>query len=251
MDLQADDVATLGAIGVLAVIAAALGHEAVGHGGACLLAGGEITLLSVIWFRCLGGSAIADLAGPLGGLLAGLAGVALATCVPRQAVRVRLFGLMLGAFALFWFSAQLVDDAISGGDDWGGFATAAHWPRAWRTAAALAGVAAYVAAIRLVWRLAHDIGGGARGRRRFLIPYGVGALALIACAALRPNDGSALETAGAVGLAPLGYAWAVTRRSLERGIGVGVARSWWWIAAGVTALAIYASLFGPGVGRFA
>jgi hypothetical protein len=36
---ERDDLATLAAIGVLAAMAAGLGHEALGHGGACLATG--------------------------------------------------------------------------------------------------------------------------------------------------------------------------------------------------------------------
>ena len=232
-------------------MAAALAHEAVGHGGACLLEGGKIALLSVIWFRCTGGGALTDLGGPIGSLLVGLGGLALAAWGPRLSLQARLFGMVLGSFALFWFSAQLVSEAISRPDDWGGAPDAAQWPAAWRGLAATAGIAAYLATMHVISLLAMQIGRGARGRRRFLIPYLAGALALIACAALRPSDGSALETAKAVALAPLGYAWAVLRPSLAQGSGPGAARSWPWIVAGVTGLLIYAVLLGPGLGPFA
>ena len=56
--VERDDLLTLCAVGVLASMAAALGHELVGHAGACVLSGGEVTLISVIWFRCSPASAI-------------------------------------------------------------------------------------------------------------------------------------------------------------------------------------------------
>jgi hypothetical protein len=251
MGEDTQDVATLSAIGVLAAMAAALAHEAVGHGGACLLEGGEITLLSVIWFRCFGGSAVTDLAGPLGSLMAGLGGLALAAWTPRAAVRARLFGMVLSSFALFWFSAQLVSDAIFRTEDWGSAALRAQWPPEWRGLAAGAGMAAYLATMYFMSRLAMQIGRGAGGRRRFLIPYVAGAAALIACASFRFEDGSTLETAKAVALAPLGYAWAVLRPSLVQGSDLGLARSWAWIVTGVAGLLAYGSVFGPGVGRLA
>jgi hypothetical protein len=232
-------------------MAAAFAHEAVGHGGACLLENGEITLLSVIWFRCQGGGAVTDLGGPLGSLVVGLGGLALAAWGPRRALRARLFGMVLGSFALFWFSAQLVSDAVSAPGDWGSAAVSARWPEGWRVLAATAGVAAYVATMHVIALLAMKIGRGAQSTRRFLVPYLAGALALIACAALRPDDGSALETARAVALAPLGYVWAVLRPSRVQGSGPAAAGSWPWIVAGVTALLIYAALFGPGLGRLA
>jgi hypothetical protein len=217
----ADHLPTLCAIGVLAAMAAGLAHEAIGHAGACLLQGGEVALLSVIWFRCVGGGTLADLGGPLGGLAGGLAGLALVAWCPPSTVRARLFGLVLAAFALFWFSAQLVSDALTAGDDWGAFAAATRLPDSWRIVAAAAGTLAYAATIGLVWLFCRAIGGGAPGRRRYLIPYVAGALALIGCAAIRPNDGSALETARAVALAPLGYVWVATRRTPDQAGGAG------------------------------
>ena len=96
--------------------------------------------------------------------------------------------------------------------------------------------------------LAGRIGRGLEARRRFLAPYVACALALVACAALRPGDGSALEAGLTVGLAPLGYAWAVTRPSLAQGDAGRLARSWPWIGAAVAGLVIYGAVFGPGVG---
>ena len=247
----ADHLPTLCAIGVLAAMAAALAHEAVGHAGACLLQGGEVALLSVIWFRCVGGGTLADLGGPLGGLAGGLAGLALGAWCPPSAVRARLFGLVLAAFALFWFSAQLVSDAFTAGDDWGAFAAATRLPDSWRIVGATAGMLAYATTIGLVRLLCKAIGGGAPGRGRYLIPYVAGALALIGCAAIRPHDGSALETARAVALAPLGYVWAASRRTPDQAGGAGVTRSLGWMATAMIGLAAYAALFGPGVGRLA
>lgn len=247
---EVDDIATLSAIGVLAAMTSALAHEAIGHGGACIIRGGEVTLLSVIWANCAGGDAITDVAGPIGSLLAGLAGMAIVAWQPRSAVRARIFGLMLGSFALFWFAAQLVSDAFKAREDWVGAAAGAGLPNEWRPVAAITGIVVYGTVVRWVLGRALDIGGGAQSKRRFLVPYAAGVVALVACAALRPADGSALEAAGAVGLAPLGYVWAVTR------LGVGrtednLKRSSAWIVTALICLVIYAALFGPGVGRLA
>jgi hypothetical protein len=243
-----DDLATLAAIGVLAAIAAALGHEALGHAGACLATGGEVTLLTAIWFRCSPGSTLVNAAGPFGGLLVSLAGLALAGLSPRSATRLRLLGLLLGSFAGFWFCAQLTNQVLLGRDDW---SYAAGWPIKRRILVAAAGVAGYGLLIRLIWRLASLIAGGRADQRRFLVPHAAGALAQILCAALRPNDGSAAEMALAVGVAPLGYVWAVTR-PLRFSTGTEpLARSWTWVVIGLAALTIYAAVLGRGVGSLA
>jgi hypothetical protein len=243
-----DDLATLAAVGALAAIAAALGHEAVGHAGSCLATGGEVTLLTAIWFRCSPGSALVDVAGPLGGVGAAAVGVALASWSPRSALRVRLFGLLLGSFAGFWFFAQLVVHVTLGRDDW---SVAAGWSGNWRAAAVAGGVIGYGVMLRLTWRLAERIGRGPRDRRRFLVPHAAGALGLIACAALRPSDGSALEMTLTLAVAPLGFVWAVTRPLPPLDTAASVERSWPWTMAGMAALIAYAGVFGFGVGQLA
>ena len=249
--MKADDPTTLSALGVLAAMIAALAHEALGHGGACLATGGEITLLTVIWFRCSPGAAIVDLAGPVGGFLAGAGGLALAAYAARSAVRARLFGLVLGAFALFWFFGQLVSDGLLARDDWNAAATEWGWPWFWRFMAVCGGVLGYAVTVRLVWTIARGLNLRPRPWRTLVIPYVAGALALIACAAIRPDDGSASEIARAVGVAPLGYLYAVTRPSLAGDGANRVARSWAWITTAAVSLAAYAAVFGPGLGRLA
>lgn len=243
-----DDIPTLAAIGLSAAMLAALAHEAIGHGGACLASGGEITLLSVIWFGCSINGPVIDLAGPAAGLLAGLGGFMLAARSPLSALRARLFGLMLGSFAVFWFSAQLATQGLSGLDDW---RVATTWLAGWRVAAMAAGVVIYGAAVFVTWSLASKIGRGQQVGPRFLVPYVAGALALVLCAALRWTDGSAWETVRAVGIAPLGFVWAVTRRSAGHADGSHVRRSWGWIVVGLAGFTLYTLIFGPGVGTTA
>jgi hypothetical protein len=163
-------------------------------------------------------------------------------------MRVRLFGLLLGSFAGFWFCAQLVSQAPFARDDW---SFTAPWPLGWRALAAALGVAGYGILIRLTWWTAGPLAPARSDPRRFLAPHAAGALALVASAALRPGDGSALEMVLAVGVAPLGYVWAVTRPSLTGDATGAVAPSWLWTMAGLTGLAVYAAVFGRGVGPLA
>src|SRR6187431_2835225 len=47
---EGSDVVTVAAIGVVAYLAANLVHEGLGHGGACLLVGGQAKAISSAWF---------------------------------------------------------------------------------------------------------------------------------------------------------------------------------------------------------
>ena len=248
MHRETDDMATLAAVGVLAVVIAALAHEVLGHAGACLAAGGDVTLLTAIWFRCSPASAWVDSAGPLAGLLAGAVGLTLAGFAPRSAVPLRLFGLLLGSYAGFWFCAQLVSQVLLRQDDW---SFTARWAIGWRILLISAAVAGYGVLIRVIRRLAGLIAWGRADRKRFLLPHAAGALAMVSCAALRPDDGSAVEMALTVAVAPLGYVWAVTRPFPTSERHKRPLRSWPWVLAGLTTLTVYGFVFGPGIGPLA
>ena len=128
-----DNVATIGAIGLLAYVAADGAHHALGHGTACLALGGRIRSLSSIFVDCsLTGSAI-DLAGPFANLVVGLGAVlccavlccAVLCCavlciriVHRTSIAMRLFFILVAAFNLLWFGLQLVFSAATRTDDW-------------------------------------------------------------------------------------------------------------------------------------
>jgi hypothetical protein len=66
-----DDRTTVVAVGVIAATLAAVCHETLGHGLGCTADGGRITLLTSIYVRCAGATALTPAAGPLGNFLAG------------------------------------------------------------------------------------------------------------------------------------------------------------------------------------
>ena len=114
---QRDDVATVAAAGVLAATLAALFHETVGHGIGCVAAGGYVTLLTSIWFRCYRGTSLTDAGGAIAGVIFG----ALAFMVPLHRVRntaIRLALLMFGAqLARFSVITEGVIDRLPWGSD--------------------------------------------------------------------------------------------------------------------------------------
>src|SRR5690242_19456440 len=106
------DAATAIAVGALAATLAAICHETLGHGLGCLGAGGHVTLLTSIWFRCSKWSAIIDAGGPMGNLVAGsLALGLLGYC--RASATVRLLLLLSAALNLFWFMGQLTFESLT------------------------------------------------------------------------------------------------------------------------------------------
>lgn len=96
----------VGAISVLAMCIVTVAHEALGHGGACLMLGGRVEWLSSAVFRCSISSPIIDGAGPAANLLV----VALAWIAIRRVSvpRMRLLLALVGAFGGFWEGAYAI-----------------------------------------------------------------------------------------------------------------------------------------------
>jgi hypothetical protein len=251
MPTARDDLATLTALGVLAATVAAFAHEWVGHGGMCLARGGEITLLTSVIFRCQGGGAVTDLAGPLGGLACGLAAFALIKL--ERSASFRLFLLTTGAIALFWYFGQLAESAVIGAGDWGFAAKALDWPAFWRPVAVVLGVGGYLLTVALATREARVLAGGDGAARRLLVPYLAAAASAVIAGALWDNDraGSTWEGLLAVGIAPLGYLWAVRFALRTPGGEAVIPRSWPWIVVAAALFLAFCLTAGLGLGRLA
>jgi hypothetical protein len=97
---------TLIAIGTISYIIADIVHEVIGHGGACLLAGGKITLLTSVYFRSEVHSFITDTFGPLANLVTGILIWTLLRKVNYSKIYFQLLLLHIMTFNFFWFSWQ-------------------------------------------------------------------------------------------------------------------------------------------------
>jgi hypothetical protein len=100
------------AIAVVAVCASDVAHEAMGHGGACLLASGRITLLNNAFFACSTFGHVVALSGPLGNLIVGLIAFLAQFMIPMRFPGWRLFALLLMSFSLFWEAGYLIEAMI-------------------------------------------------------------------------------------------------------------------------------------------
>ncbi|HXC16427.1 MAG TPA: hypothetical protein VNV60_03195 [Holophagaceae bacterium] len=244
-----DDAATLAALGVLAYLLADGIHEALGHGGACLLGGRHVQLLSSAYFHSTPGSAWTDVGGPLANLgTALLFGLALRRRIASP--EMRLFLRLALAFNLFWASGQMIYSAVSLKDDWA-FAIAGLEPQwLWRAGLGAVGVFFYEWGISALARgLAADGAAGPTRTRRLLIPYVAAGLA--ACAAalfFRPDRHGALheailETFGA----NLGLLLALRSRAPATAPFTAIARRRGWVLAASLALLIFAATLGRGL----
>jgi len=241
-----NDTATVIAVGVLAATLADICHETLGHGLGCFSAGGHIVLLTSTWFRCSKGSALADVGGPMGNLIAGFVAVALLGH-PRASPTVRLLLLVSGALNLFWFTAQLTFESLSHReDDW---YWALHTGGILRAIGALVGVGGYV----LVGRLISTLNRKQQGPNAHIIRMAYAAAAtsaVIAGLMFRPEPfRSALEGFLMIGIAPLGLL-GIARQASDAGSD-SVPRSPLWIFVSAVIFGLFLLIQARGLGSTA
>jgi hypothetical protein len=247
---------TASAATVVAIAAAAfvadLAHEAVGHGGACALLGGQVVYVSSTFADCSIRSALIDGAGPGAGIGAALLFWLWLRLVPPASAATRAFLCLGFAFAAFWNFGYLIKSGLTDDGDWA-FVIAGLEPHAlWRAGITLVGIATYWISIRMLARmmlrhLAAGDGPGPTPSTISLVAY-VSATA-IAClaAAFDPRGPFAIvhdalpASLGAIGLPLAG------RALTHRGTSLHIAASPAWIAAGVVAAAGFVFLLGRGV----
>src|SRR5690242_5012151 len=129
-------------------------HEALGHGGACLLLGGQIELLSSSLFRCGLSSGWIDPAGPATNLTVGLIALIVRLASPPGFAKTRLLLLLVTAFSFFWEGGYLMRAMILRDGDLYFFAQfLIGEPALWVRALGLAvGLGVYVFAVRMTSR---------------------------------------------------------------------------------------------------
>lgn len=249
---SSNDTATVVAVGALAATLAAVCHETLGHGLACVGADGHIALLTSIWFRCSRWTPIADAGGPMGNLVAGFVAAALLSRT-RLAPAGRLLLVLFGALNLFWFTAQLAFESVTRRhDDW--YWALQSWPVIWRPAGAVVGIGGYVLTIR--WFSTALRKEGSLQAHAIRLAYVAAAVsAVIAGLLWRPEPyRSALEGFLTLGIAPLGLLSIVRRADRDAGVDLGagyITRSWLWIAACAVLFGLFLLIQARGLGPMA
>ncbi|MCB0497029.1 MAG: hypothetical protein KDC79_12895 [Cyclobacteriaceae bacterium] len=118
MNQKANAITTSGFIGIAAYICTDIVHEVIGHGGAALLAGIDISLLSSVYFKTNPGNYLVSLSGPLANLIFGIVLLTILSFKPSKTNLALLFLTTLMAYNLFWFSGTIVQSALSKTGDW-------------------------------------------------------------------------------------------------------------------------------------
>ncbi len=243
-----NDAATVIAIGALAATLAAVSHETLGHGLSCVGIGGQVTLLTSIWFRCSQGAAITSAGGPTGNLVVGSLALILLRYA-KSGPTVRLLLLMLGALNLFWFMGQLVFESLMNShEDWYFTALQSGWPAIWRPVAIAVGIGGYALVRRLIGAVVHHQA-DLQARAIRLAYAAAAASALIAGLLWRPEPfRSAAEGLLCLGIAPFGLLGAARTAGPSASF---VPRSWTWICASAAITGAFLFVQARGLGSMA
>lgn len=228
---------------------ATFAHEAAGHGGACLIAGGRTTQLTSVYFDCSAMTGYVALGGPLGNFAAALLGWAGLRVLPQAEVRARLMALLVLAFSAFWGAGYLIYAMAKGHGD---YALAAHEllalpPEVWRPAGILLGIGLYWVSIRLVGSWAGRVTGDRAATLLRTAWIAASAAAVLAAALYQPNPAGAMIQAGLeIGAASLPLLFP-RRRGIGEPATPAISRSLGLIVAAIALLAVFAATLGRGV----
>jgi hypothetical protein len=232
---------TLICIALAAYLAADLAHEALGHGGACLALGGHVLLLDTTFEDCSIKSRLIDGAGPVMGIA-----VALFAWLGARMTRARtprLFLVLLFAFAAFWNVGYLIKSGLMHNGDWHFVIADLEPVAAWHIALAIAGVALYIAAMRMLVRV-WPTGEGMRSSAFALTAYVAAAALSAAGGAFNPKGHAAILTdALPSALASLGLVLVGMRRTGCVAVPVSLS----WIGAGLLSAVFFVAVLGPGI----
>ena len=249
-----NDWLTIAAIGILAMCVVTFDHEALGHGGVCLLLQGHITLLSSSIFRCSARSGWIDPAGPAMNLLMGALALIASRFVPPRRPKLKLFLISVTAFSFFWEAGYVMDAMRTRHGDLYFFAQFMldDVPLWLRLVAAACGVALYVAGIRLTSRALLELWSDSAIARRVARTLWVGASAGAAVAALAyRGEGwgdlrdAVLEIAACA--FPLLFIPLNRRKTAAAGTPFVIARSYSAIALSLVVFAVFTATLGRGV----
>jgi len=259
------DALTLVAAAIVAYILQNILHEGVGHGGACLLVGGDPVALSTAYFdhdsqsvSDFGGRFISA-AGTLVNLVVGLIFWGLLRKAQTAAPTMRFFLWLSMTVNLLTSTGYLLFSGVLGVGDWVAVADGIQPMWLWRLGISIAGVILYLLCIWIALREMNLLIGGEepeRSTRAFklsLLPYAAGCVASTIGSVLNPLSSLLIATSAASsfgGTSALAWMtqllktkWFPTApaRTLH------ISRDWGWIATAGVLLVLHIAVLGPSV----
>ncbi len=252
-----DDLPTIVAISVVALMLSTMLHEGLGHGAVALLTGASSGTLSTVAWSSTFDSRLVAAGGTIVNLIAGFA-VWLALGAARNAsAQTRFFLLIACAFNLFSGTGYFFFSGVTNFGDWQQVIAGAHPYWLWRTMLIVVGVGAYYSAMRIIGAsLGRYLGVSpsehARFRRLTWTPY-FAAILIELVAGLRNPLGlplvfeSALPATAGANCALLFLVHYVPRSTTPGPNGQLIPRSYPWIIVSAAFVLIFILVLGPGI----
>jgi hypothetical protein len=252
------DTLTIIAVTVMAAAITDVLHEAIGHGGACLLSGLHAIALSTVHFECSFDSRLVSAGGTLINIIAG--GLALLALRVAHAPRWKLFFWLLLTFNWLDAGGYFLFSGIGNIGDWAAVISGLQPVWAWRAGLTLLGVVCYLLVVWIVLRelqpmLSPDQAERLRrARRLLLIPYFTHGILLTVAGLLNPV-GMLLVVISAMAASFGGCSAMLWMGSLLRGSmipgpsreGPPVERSIPWIVVSAITAAMFVFVLGRGL----
>jgi hypothetical protein len=262
-DRSLPDLLTVTAIALVAYAASNVGHEAVGHGGACLVLGGQPHVLSSVHFDC-GEETISALArrgvaaaGTIVNFIAGAIGlVAFRATNPVRKPHLSYFLWLFTTLNFLMGAGYFLFSGVGKIGDWADVADGTVSPFIWRPALALLGGALYFLLARRSGQWLGTLVGSddlAMKRSRLLtVPaYVAGGLLFCVSGLFNPVGPVliAISAAAASFGGASGLLWLTqfTRGSTRSAEPAELGRRYAWIVAGCIAAVIFVGILGSGI----
>jgi hypothetical protein len=258
------DALTITGIALIAYVLATILHEGVGHGGACLLVGGNQLVISIVYMECSVDSRLVTAGGTIMNVAGGSLFFALGRMTPRTSPRLKYFLWLSMTVNLFIAAGYFAFSGIGGFGDWASFSQGLGPQWAWRIGMTIFGAAAYMLVARFsLLELRPLIGSAkekrfARAVRLSKMPYFAGGILACIAGSLNPQGMIlvALSAAASTFGGASGLLWMMNWLNGDR-VPLGsepqpmpIRRSWPWIVTAFVLALAFVVVLGPGV-RFA
>jgi len=255
------DTATVVAIAVIAYMLATMLHEAVGHGGACLLSGGKPVEVTTVSMECSADTRLITAGGTIVNVVAAALAFLLGRMTGHSSPRLRYFWWISMTVNLFVAAGYFAFSGVGGFGDWAMFIRGLGPQWLWRVGMTIFGAVAYMLAARVsLLELRPLIGSDrdqryARAVRLSRLPYFAGGILACIAGALNPAGWIlvALSAAASTFGGTSGLLWMMEWLKGNR-IPPGaepepapIGRSWAWIVTASILAVVFVAVLGPGV----
>jgi len=170
------DFLTVAAIGLTVAVCGAIIHEAIGHGGACLLSGGRPLAVSSVMFECAGEGRFVQAGGTIANLLAGIIFWLAMRCAKRSTLWRYFFWLSM-TINFYVAGGYFLFSGVANIGDWAAFIQGLSPSWLWHAGLTILGVLSYSFFMWISLREMQPLLGRdraerlRRARRLTLVPY--------------------------------------------------------------------------------